>query len=209
MPVAKNLSPPTFILSGGIGSGKSTAGSEFARLGAEVIDTDKIVEELNQPGQIGHLAMVGAFGESVLLPNGALNKKQAARRLFADHDARQKIEAQVHPAVWSRISIRMDRLDDTSTVVLEIPLLKTRPEGVCGIIAVNTCVELAIERLEHGGRGIPPDEARARIRTQPSNEERAALADRVIENNGSLEAFTASIGDTWRWMLAVRQSAGS
>lgn len=198
-------SPVIFGLTGGIGSGKSSVRRGLARLGAAVIDADKVVSDLNQPGELGHVTMRRVLGEQVIDEDGALNTKKAASLIFANTALRQEVQRIIHPEVWRRLFDFANSLDKQTIAVFEIPLLKPEhTDRVDGVVVVNTEPRVAVERL--GQRGFTPEEAIARINTQVTNAERAAMADFVINNNGTPSELEGQISSAWQWMQSMAQS---
>lgn len=182
-------------LTGGVGTGKSSVARMLARLGAAVIDADRIVHELQAPGTPLLRQMVAAFGEEVLRPDGSLDRARLGRRVFADPEARQRLNALVHPAVGAEMARRLEaaRQAGARLVVLDIPLLlESRARGgdarglVEEVIVVYAPVSLQIER-QMARDGSTREEAQARVRAQMPIEEKRRLADHVIDNSGSLK----------------------
>ena len=198
-------------LTGGIGSGKSTVSSALADRGAVVIDADAITRELQSPGQPVLAAIVERFGDAVLLPDGTLDRQGLADVVFADPEALADLNAIVHPAVGAEIARRLEVATAAGgVVVLDVPLLvETGRDGLDGIVVVDTDPEVALGRLvEH--RGLRPDDARARMARQASREERRAVADHVVANDGSLEDLAREVARCWDWLegrLAAKAAA--
>lgn len=109
-------------LTGGIGSGKTAASDHFAKLGAEVIDTDLLSRELVEPGQPALAEIVATFGEQVLDSDGRLDRPRLGRLVFSNPDARQQLEAILHPRIRSAMLVRAER-SQAPYVVFVIPLL--------------------------------------------------------------------------------------
>lgn len=193
---------PVVGLTGGMGAGKSTVGRELAKLGAVVIDADEIVRDLYRPGELGFVAVVGLLGEEVVKDDGLLNTKKVASIIFADEELRGDVEKAVHPLVWDKMWGNARSLDPSQVAVFESPLLNRESAApMDGVVVVNTDPDIAVERLS--GRGFTPQEARARISTQMSNQERASLADFVIVNNSAYEELLESVREAWNWMGAL------
>jgi len=186
-------------LTGGIGSGKSTVSARLEAKGAVVIDADRIVRELQQPGEPVFDAMVDAFGPGIVADDGTLDRQAVADIVFNDADKLQQLNGIVHPAVGARIVERLAELAGTdSVVVLDVPLLvegKGRYE-TAGTIVVDVDPELAIQRLvQH--RGMDGADARARIARQASRDERLAVADVVLDNSGPVEDLERQVDELW------------
>ncbi len=185
-----------------MGSGKSTVGKELLKLGAGVIDADNIVRDLNRPGEPGFAAMVDILGQEVVADDGQLDKDKVSSMMFSSPVLKQEVERVVHPLVWSNMFEEVRKLDKNTIPILEIPLLK--PEHTRffdGVVVVNTDPELAVERLAM--RGFTPEQAWDRINTQMTNEERAEMADYVIDNNGTYDELMIAARGSWHWMQTV------
>ena len=195
-------------LTGGIGSGKSTVSDLLALRGAVVIDADKITRELQAPGAPVLREIVDAFGADVLDAAGALDRPKLASKVFGDAEALTKLNKIVHPAVGREMAARLDAQRDTdNVVVLDIPLLVENPrEGLCGVVVVDLPTDIAVDRLVEF-RGMSRDDAEARISRQATREARVAIADKVIDNSGSLEQLVAQVDAAWEWMKGLPPAA--
>lgn len=195
-------------LTGGIGSGKSTVSAGLARHGATVIDADAIVHELQVPGTAVFAAMVERFGESILGPDGALDRQALADRVFTDADELAALNAIVHPAVGAEIAGRLAAAGPGDIVIMDVPLLvESGRDDMAGTIVVDLPVDEAVRRLvEH--RGFTEADARARMDRQVSRDERLARADLVIDNSGDRAALEYEIDRAWAWItdLGDRQA---
>jgi dephospho-CoA kinase len=190
-------------LTGGIGSGKSEVSKRLAARGAVVIDADKIAREVVEPGTVGLARVVAAFGDEVLRPDGSLNREKLGSIVFADSERLATLNGIVHPLVGERVAQLQREAADDAIVVYDVPLLaenKLAPMYDV-VIVVDAADEVRIRRLaEH--RGMAEDDAKARIAAQASREERLAVADIVIPNEGSLEELEARVSDVWDELLA-------
>jgi dephospho-CoA kinase len=113
-------------LTGGIGSGKSTVSEAFARLGAKVLDADKVAREVVLPGQPAWLKLQQAFGPEFFLPDGEVNRSKLRRLVFANPEERSKLNAIVHPEVMKEIDFKFEQLTTSAehaVVVVDVPLL--------------------------------------------------------------------------------------
>ncbi|CAB4567857.1 unannotated protein [freshwater metagenome] len=194
-------------LTGGIGSGKSTVSAEFARRGAIVIDADLVVRELQSPGGAVLAAMVEHFGDTILAPDGTLNRQAVADIVFNDPEQLKALNAIVHPKVGAEIDGRIEAQRDTDNVViLDVPLLvESKAYETEGIIVVDTDPEIAVQRLVEF-RGFNADDARARMKLQATREERRAVAAFIVPNDGTQEDLMAHIDDCWTWIQSKRNA---
>lgn len=186
-------------LTGGIGSGKSTVSALLEAKGAVIIDADRIVRELQQPGEPVFAAMVDAFGDEIVAADGTLDRQAVADLVFGDEEKLVTLNGIVHPAVGVRMAEQLAGLVDTDAVViLDVPLLvegKGRYD-TAGTIVVDVDPDLAVQRLvEH--RGFTETDARARMARQSSREDRLAMADVVIDNSGAVADLGPQIDELW------------
>jgi len=188
-------------LTGGIGSGKSTVSALLAAKGALVVDADAITRELQQPGHEVFEAMVERFGPEIVAGDGTLDRPAVASIVFSDEQARKDLEAIVHPAVGAEMLNRMQSVADTDTVVVyDVPLLvESARRGYGAVIVVDVDAEVAVDRLVEQ-RQMDESDARARIANQASREERRAVADRVIDNSGTIEDLRRQVDEVWTWI---------
>jgi len=190
-------------LTGGIGAGKSVVAQRLAELGAVVIDSDQLAREVVAPGTDGLAEVVAAFGPGVLGEDGALNRSALAERVFADRPARERLEAVIHPRVRARTAALVAQAPPGSVVVNDVPLLVE--SGIAGmfdlVIVVLASEATRLHRLVQE-RGMSEDEARRRIAAQATDEQRRAVADIVLDNDGSLEDLRAAVDELWRERLA-------
>ena len=194
-------------LTGGIGSGKSTVADMLVERGAVLIDADRIVRDLQEPGAPVFEAMVERWGPAVVAEDGTLDRAAVAAIVFTDDNELKAINDIVHPAVGEAMQARRDDLKETDAIVVfDIPLLvkseddpvDERYSHLQGIIVVDTDVEIAVERLVLH-RGFDADDARSRIILQASREARRAVADIVIDNSGDLDSLGPQVDAAWVW----------
>jgi dephospho-CoA kinase len=175
-------------LTGGIGSGKSAAADEFARLGATVVDTDLIAHRLTGPGGAAVAAIQRLFGDGFVLPSGAMDRKRMRERVFADTAARKSLEGVLHPMIRDE-SERQIAAAGGPYVVHVVPLLVESGHyrrRVDRILVVD-CPEATQLARVRARSGLSADEAQDIVRSQASRAERLAAADDVIDNGGTLE----------------------
>lgn len=181
-------------LAGGIGAGKTILSERLAALGWPVIDADVIARKVVQKGEPAWVALRDAFGTAVLTPAGELDRAFMADVAFHDASALRRLNHVTHGYIGSEIIRELDAAD-ADVVFIALPLY--RPEHrdafrLDEVWAVVVDPEIALTRLVEQ-RGFNEEDARARLAAQMSNEERQALADRVLFNNGSLEELFAQL----------------
>jgi dephospho-CoA kinase len=185
-------------LTGGIGSGKSTAAARFAELGALVIDADAIAREVVEPGTPGLSAVVSRFGSEILLPDGSLDRPALARLVFADAEALAALNAIVHPLVAERRAELMATAGPDAVVVSDVPLLVEN--GMAGdfdaVVVVEAPLDQRLARL--AARGLAAEEARARMARQASDEQRRAVATVLLDNSGSQPELARQVDAAWQ-----------
>jgi dephospho-CoA kinase len=201
-------------LTGGIGAGKSTVSALLAERGAVIVDADQIARDLQGPGSPVLTAMAARFGGHIIHADGSLDRAAVAAIVFGDSDeakqALSDLNGIVHPAMQDEIKRQIDTCAGTDRiVVLDFPLLGENPRDDIGAtIVVDVPVEVAIERLVRF-RGMDEADARNRVVSQISRDERRASATHVIENSGDLDALRSEVDGLWRDLLELRDRAGA
>lgn len=187
----------TVAVTGGIGSGKSTVSSALAERGAVVIDSDQLARQVVAPGSPGLAAIAEAFGPDVIDEQGALARPALAAIVFSDPAARAVLEGITHPLVRAAFAERQQAAAADAVVVNDIPILTTLAvaAGFALVIGVQVEQELRVSRLI--GRGMTESDARARIGSQITDIERAALCDVLLNNDGERSALMAQIDGLW------------
>jgi len=191
-------------LTGGVGSGKSTVAALLADHGAVVIDADAIAREVVQPGTAGLTAVLARFGRGVLSADGSLDRPALAAIVFADEAARLDLNAIVHPLVGERTMRLMAAAPPGAVVVYDVPLLveNDMAAGFEAVIVVLASEAVRVARLAQ--RGMAEADARARIAAQASDDQRRAVADIVIDNDGTLPELADAVDAAWERLLANR-----
>jgi dephospho-CoA kinase len=189
-------------LTGGIGSGKSTVAGLLAARGARIVDADRIAREVVEPGTPGLEAVAAAFGPGVLTPDGALDRPALAAVVFADADARRRLDGIVHPLVRARAAEVVAAAPPDAVVVQDVPLLvETGQAGSYDLVlVVEADLDTRVRRLV--GRGVSEEDARARIAAQATDEQRRAVADVVLDNSGTVEELEAQVERFWAERVA-------
>jgi dephospho-CoA kinase len=185
-------------LTGGIGSGKSTVARMLAARGAVVLDADVLAREAVEPGTSGFDAVVARFGDDVLGSDGSLDRQALASIVFADDVARDDLEAIVHPAVRRAIAEAVTTHADTDdVVVVDSPLLieTGAHEGFPVVVVVAASAGARVARLVE--RGMAEADVRARMAAQMPLEEKVAVADVVVDNDGTEADLEARIDRLW------------
>lgn len=184
-------------LTGGIGAGKSTVSATFADCGGVVVDGDVISREVVEPGTKGLAKLVEAFGEDILLPDGALNRPALAAKAFQNDEQRATLNGIVHPLVGKRRQEIIDSVAEGTVVVEDIPLLVET--GMAPffplVVVVWADEETRVTRLIN--RGLPEHDARARMKAQASDEQRRAIADVLLDNSGTQEELVEKARQLW------------
>jgi dephospho-CoA kinase len=186
-------------LTGGIGSGKSTVARMLEGRGAIVFDADARAREAVEPRSPGHDAVVQRFGANVLLPGGELDREALASVVFADPAARRDLEAIVHPEVRRLFAEGCEAYRDTDRIVVfSAPLLveSGMHSAFDVLVLVSAPVETQMERLLRD-RGMREDQIRARIDAQAPLEEKAAVADVIVDNEGRLQDLEVQVDRLW------------
>jgi len=185
-------------LTGGIGSGKSTVAGMLARRGAVVLDADRLARESVAPGTSGFESVVARFGDAVIADDGALERAALAEIVFADDESRAALEAIVHPEVRRRIAETVAAHADTDdVVVVDSPLLieTGAHEGFAVLVVVTASIAGRVARLT--ARGMSERDVHARIAAQMPQEEKAELADVVLDNDGSKSDLEGQVDRLW------------
>lgn len=184
-------------LTGGTGAGKSTVATRFAELGAVVVDADRLAREVVAPGTPGLAAVTAEFGPSVLDAAGSLDRAALARLVFADADRRRELEAITHPLIAARTGELVATAPRDAVLVHDVPLLVEKGMGAAYhlVVVVDAPEEVRVARL--AGRGMVPDDARVRVRSQATDAERRAAADVLLDNAGAVADVHAAVDALW------------
>jgi dephospho-CoA kinase len=191
-------------LTGGIASGKSTVAAVLRELGAHVISADEVAREVVAPGSEALAEIAAAFGPEVLRPDGTLDRRAVAERVFRDAEARRTLNAITHPRIRRRIAERVAEVGaraPDAIVVVDLPLLlDTAPRdayALDGVVVVYADEAVQVARLA-ARDGLAVQEARRRLGAQRPVREKLAEATWVIDNSGPREATRRQVEALWR-----------
>lgn len=190
------------VITGGLGSGKSTAAAYLRDKGATVISLDDVAARLAAPGSELLSRLGGEFGDAVVTADGTLDRQALARLGFESTDAARRLNAIVHPAVAAEVGPAISDLRllpfPPQAVVLEVPLLVEAPvfaELADEVVAISAPEEVRLARA--AARGMAASDVAARIRCQASDADREALATFVIENAGPVTHLYEELERFW------------
>jgi dephospho-CoA kinase len=181
-------------VAGGIGAGKSAVGARLVELGYEVVDSDAVAHDVTEPGTPALAALRDAFGDAVLDAEGRLDRAFLAEVVFADPTALRRLNDITHPRIGAKLLARLSAAHGDAAFVA-LPLFRPEHRELLGLgaaWAVMVEPETAVRRLVEG-RGMSEADARARLASQMPNEERAAIVDRVIWNEGTPEDLRRAV----------------
>lgn len=215
-------------LTGGLGAGKSTAGAMFRALGAHVLSSDEMAREMMQPGQQVYSAIVERFGAGIVLPEGTLDRAALARIAFVDGRV-EELNAIVHPAViaWqSEIIAAIAASGPGAVVMVESALIfETKHSGEESwrrrfdkVVLVTAPEELQVARfvaragkadMNEIERETLAEEARRRLAKQIPEEQKAAMSDYVLTNNGPKTELEWQVDQLWPILQAAAQERAS
>lgn len=195
-------------LTGGIGAGKSEVSALLVGLGAVLVDADRIAREVVEPGTPGLAAVIDAFGAGILAPDGTLDRPKLGSVVFADAERLAALNAIVHPLVGARSAELERAARPVSVVVHDVPLLTEN--GLAPlydlVVVVDAAPATQLDRLVRL-RGMTEADARARMAAQATREERLAVADLVIDNDGPVEALEPQVREVWSELLRRAEAA--
>ena len=194
-------------LTGSIGVGKSFVTSIFAELGCHVLDADQTAREVVMPGAPGLTAITEAFGEEILNPDGTLNRKQLGAVVFADEDKRQRLNHILHPFIIARqdeIMREWEREDPHGIGIIDAALMIESGgyRRFDKLIVVHCRPEVQLERLMLRDK-LSREEARRRIDSQMSQEEKQRFADYLIDTSDGFEITRERTGEVYNQLIRV------
>nr|CAA6803924.1 MAG: Dephospho-CoA kinase (EC [uncultured Thiotrichaceae bacterium] len=194
-------------LTGGIGSGKSSAVRYFQSLGIKVLDADQIARTVVQPGQPALQQIKQAFGELALDESGALNRSWMRERVFTDPGAKDRLEAITHPLIRQQIMQEMLNPHDTEYLMVDIPLLveKAYQSAFDAVVVVDCLPEQQLERVQQRD-GSDTALIKGIMEAQASRGERLKNATHTLDNSGSLECLYQQVDQLHQEFLLLAGS---
>ena len=195
-------------LTGGIGSGKSAAGDFFEDLGAVVVDADQLARDAIERGTDGFDELVATFGDDILI-NCILDRAKLGAIVFADADARIKLEGIIHPRVQDLFNEIVESSPLDAVIIYQIPILveTNSQDRFDYVITVETTLDNRISRLKK--RGLKGYEIEARLQAQATDEERAKIADTVFNNDGDADQLLRQVENIYEDVLLPRAKASA
>jgi dephospho-CoA kinase len=196
------------VLTGGIGSGKSTVGRLLRSWGAYLVDADVLAREVVAPGTPGLAAVVEVFGPQVLSASGSLDRAVLADLVFDDPHQLKRLEEIVHPLVHRRAVSLLAGAGGAPVVVYEVPLPGRSPFGDdATVVVVDAPDDVRRHRLRD--RGMIDAQVDARMASQPSRQGWLALADLVVDNAGSEADLRVEVARLWRALTGTEPPVGA
>jgi dephospho-CoA kinase len=193
-------------LTGGIGSGKSTVARMLESLGAVLIDADDLARRAIDKGTPGYELVLQAFGRGILTPSGEIDRERLASLVFADPDARRRLEAIVHPEVARMAAEMVQSYRATDHIVVYVvPLLveNNLQDMFDVVVTVSASEDIRLSRLA-GEREMSEDDVRSRMAAQTSDSEKEGVADFVIRNDGDLSNLESNVKELWARISSTR-----
>lgn len=176
-------------LTGGIGSGKSTAANILQEMGLKIIDLDQIAQKVTKPGESAYNKIAENFGAKYFDRNGNLNRKQLKQDIFLSDDIKKSVEFLLHPIIFDECKYQLDNLNKKEYVVLVVPLLfetKNYLKLITKSLLIDCDEELQLKRVIERD-DVTEAFAKKIISSQMSRKKKLQLADKVIENNGNVD----------------------
>jgi dephospho-CoA kinase len=195
-------------LTGGIASGKSTVARRLVEHGAVHIDADELARRVVEPGKPALAAIVEAFGPGVLRHDGTLDRQKLGELVFGDDEARARLNAIVHPAVRElsgRLIQKAEQEDADAVIVYDVPLLvEASVDHPFDLVVVTNAPRRTQVRRLVEDRGFDPIQAEARVDAQVDNTQRLAIADVVIDTDGSIAHTMSQTDALWHQIVEAR-----
>ncbi len=180
-------------LTGGLASGKSTVAGWMREAGFTVVDADQVVADLYRPGARGAAAVAELFGDDYLTADGAVDRESLAGLVFAKPEARRRLEAAIHPLVREHFGEMAASVDGIAVYEATLMVESGHSERFDLVVSIEAPVD---RRLSWAvARGMDETAAKARLAAQGDGTQRRAGADRIVDNDGTLEDLRAKIDD--------------
>lgn len=199
---------PAVVLTGGIGSGKSTVGHLLATWGAFRVDADQLARDVVAPGSEGLAELVTLLGSGIVDADGSLDRAAMAERVFADAALLAEVEAIIHPRVLSAGVDAFAQAPAGAVRVYEVPLPGRSPFPEEPIVVVVDAPD-DLRRARLMSRGLSAPQIIARMRQQPTRQDWLEHADRVVDNSGTLAELEAQVADLWREITGREPPVGA
>lgn len=196
-------------MTGGIGCGKSAVAELFSELGVSIVDTDQISRELCAAGQPALTTITNEFGLDFLLPDGSLNRSRMRQLIFASAEAKEKLEAILHPMIRDEVKRRLE-LASSPYVIVAVPLLLETGayrEIVQRILVVDCSEAQQVERVV-ARNGLDESEVRAIMSHQLIRQERLRQADDILNNHGNRSALRPQVEQLHQRYLKLAKTQG-
>lgn len=195
-------------LTGGIASGKSTVAAMFAELGARLVDTDLIARQAVAPGEDALKRIVAEFGPAVLDQNGDLDRRRLRELIFADKEARAKLNAIVHPAVAARVREELARIaeaDPQGVALVDVPLLyeTNTQDRYQAVVVVYVPPQVQVQRLMKRD-GVSREAAEQSLQAQMPLSEKKRKAQFIVDNSGTLQETREQVRAVWKDIEKLR-----
>lgn len=203
--------PYLTALTGTIGSGKSSLARFLADQGAIVIDADDLAREAVAPGSRGLAGLRKLFGDSILLPDGSLDRKRVADFIFDDASLRKQVEQIIHPEVFRLFDERVSTLNDDAIVVYVVPLLFESGRNLSPfkkIIVISAGEKDAVARVAQRDQAAP-EAVKKRMSAQLPSCEKEKRADIIIRNDGTIEDLRARSVELFRELSSWQKKAST
>lgn len=187
-------------LTGGIGSGKSSAAKIFKEMGLKIIDLDQITHNIMKPGELGYIEILNKIGEKYIGKNNALDRKLIKDDIFSSKDLKKRIELILHPIIFEECKNQLNKLKHDKYSVLVIPLLfetKNYTNLINESLLIDCDVQSQIERVIKRD-GISKALAIRIIENQMSRDEKLLLADKVILNDENIDNLRAQLKNYYK-----------
>jgi len=200
---------PLIGLTGGIGSGKTTVSNLFAQLGAGIVDTDLIAHQITAPGGKAIPLIRDHFGAEFIDNSGALDRARMRSLVFQNPEAKKALEEITHPLIRQETLRQADQLADAGApyLLLVVPLLiesGARIDQIDYLVVVDCPEETQIQRVMHRSN-LSRTEVEAILKAQASRQERLALANTVIDNQGKLSELKSAVQELHQKILGIKK----